>query len=78
MQKKEHKKKELIGNITRTNTINPNFNPRTQDLVPAVYAPDEPAGAFEAAGAAEGVREAGGGEEVFFEGRALGRRWGLR
>lgn len=61
-----------------TNAINAHLNPRTHDLVPAVYTPDQPSRTFEAARAAEGVREAGVGGEVFFEGGALGGGWGLR
>lgn len=61
----------------RTDAVDVDVDPGAQDLVPAVDAPDEPAGAVEGAGAAEGVREGGGGGEVFFYGGALDRRRGL-
>jgi len=63
---------------TRTHTVNLQLDPRAQDLVPAVYAPDQPSAALEAAGAAEGVREGGVGGEVFLDRGALGAGWGLR
>jgi len=63
---------------TRTHTINLQLDPRAQDLVPAVYAPDQPSAALEAAGAAEGVREGGVGGEVFLDRGALGAGRGLR
>lgn len=43
-----------------------------------VRTPYQPPATLEAAGAAEGVREGGGGREVFLEGFALGGGWGLR
>lgn len=63
---------------TRTHTINLQLDPRAQDLVPVVYAPDQPSAALEAAGAAEGVREGGVGGEVFLDRGALGAGRGLR
>lgn len=57
--------------------VNGDVNPRRQDLVPAVDAPDEPAATLKGAGAAERVREGGGRGEVFLDRSALDRGRGL-
>ena len=59
-----------------TNALDLQLDMRAHDLVPAVDAPDQPAAAFEAACAAERVREGGRGREVGFYRLALhgGRR----
>ena len=61
-----------------TDAIDRNLDPRAQNLVPAVYAPDQPPAALEAARAAERVREGGRGREVLLERLALGRGRRLR
>lgn len=60
-----------------TNTINRNFNPRTHNLIPAINTPYQPSTSLEAAGAAERMREAGVGGEVFFYRGALRCGWRL-
>ena len=64
--------------IVHTNAIDRNLDPWAQNLVPAVYAPDQPPAALEAARAAERVREGGRGREVLLESLALGRGRRLR
>ncbi len=54
-----------------TDTLDLELDARAQDLVPAVDAPDQPAAAVEAAGAAERVREGCVGREVAFYRLAL-------
>ena len=54
-----------------TDAVDRDVDVRTHDLVPAVDAPDQPAGAVEGAGTAEGVDEGGRGGEVPLEGCAL-------
>lgn len=70
-------RQQITGN-KHTDPLNRNLDPRAQDLVPAVDAPDEPAAPLEAARAAERVRERGRGGEVRLERLALRRRRGLR
>ena len=59
----------------RTDAVHTDLDLRTHDLVPAVYTPYQPPAALEAAGAAEWMREGGGGREVCLEGFALGGGW---
>lgn len=61
---------DLVGGVVG-DRVDRQVDARGEDLVPAVDAPDQPAGAFEGSRAADGVREGGVGGEVAFDGGAL-------
>lgn len=63
--------------IERTNGFNGDLDPRTHNLVPTVDTPYQPSRPLEAASAAEWMRKAGIGHEVFLYCGALGCGWGL-
>lgn len=68
----------MSGEGISTDTLDFELDPWAHDLVPAVDAPDQPAAAVEAAGAADWMREGGCGREVGFYRLALDRGGRLR
>ena len=61
---------EEVG-LVEGDAVNLQVYARAHDLVPAVYAADDPSRAFKGAGAAEGVCEGGVGGEVMVQRRFL-------